>query len=50
MAIVAHMGSIYEAKILFSKSLDESRVIYISRALDVPDEPRHFVICDFGDA
>ncbi|KFY06982.1 hypothetical protein V492_07560 [Pseudogymnoascus sp. VKM F-4246] len=32
------------------RKVDGDRVIYASRALDVPDDASHVVLCDFGDA
>lgn len=33
-----------------TRKIEENRVIYASRVLDIPDEPGHPVLCDFGDA
>ncbi|KFY33736.1 hypothetical protein V494_07370 [Pseudogymnoascus sp. VKM F-4513 (FW-928)] len=32
------------------RKIDGDRIIYASRALDVPDDASHVVLCDFGDA
>lgn len=32
------------------RKVDGERIIYASRALDVPDDASHNVLCDFGDA
>ncbi|MCJ1400130.1 hypothetical protein MMC11_003334 [Xylographa trunciseda] len=33
-----------------ARKIDGDRIIYTSRALDIPDDPGVFVLCDFGDA
>lgn len=32
------------------RKVDGERIIYASRALDIPDDATHDVLCDFGDA
>ena len=32
------------------RKLDGDRIIYATRQVDIPDNPSHVVLCDFGDA
>jgi serine/threonine-protein kinase SRPK3 len=32
------------------RKIDDDRIIYATRQVDIPDNPSHTVLCDFGDA
>jgi serine/threonine-protein kinase SRPK3 len=32
------------------RKIDGDRIIYATRQVEIPDNPSHFILCDFGDA
>jgi serine/threonine-protein kinase SRPK3 len=32
------------------RKVDGDRIIYATRQVEIPDNPSHFILCDFGDA
>jgi hypothetical protein len=32
------------------RKIDGDSIIYVTRQVEIPDNPSHFILCDFGDA